>query len=237
MSGMQEGKETRPDLLLAAAQRRRYRALVLGLLASAAAATALILSAQPALPVDAALDKTIQSSDSLRTPETIMREWPERARSIAEVMIDEYGQPNRMSDEALVWYNNGPWQKTVVYRKALPNAKGMQGEDYLEQSVGYQIPADKIDAVKRFDRRIAFNKTKGELSCRSESERLNFLALNLADDIVNFRRSVKDARDFYRRALRLSMSGKSIMYLDALLFQVHNGGNPDGEDAGRRGGF
>jgi hypothetical protein len=191
------------------------------LLTLAAAAAAFSLQAQP-------------SPRSSETPETIIRDWPERARLIAQVMFDEYGQPNRMSSEALVWFNNGPWQKTIVYRKALPNPPGLQGEIYLEQSVGYEVPDDKIGALKRFDRRVSVDKTKGVLSCRSASERLNFLALNLADDIVNYRRSVKDARDFYRRALRLSMAGKTIMYLDTLLFQVHNGASPDLGEAKKR---
>jgi hypothetical protein len=214
----------------------RYQANTLGLLALIVAALGLSLYAQPSKRSDhTQKSPAILSSASAQTPEAIIRQWPERARSIVRVMIQTYGQPNRISAGALVWHNNGPWRKTVVYRKARSNSRAMRGQDYLEQTVGYQVPDDKINALRRFNRRIAVSKAKDELSCRSDSEKLNILALNLADDIVNYRRSVEDARYFYRQAVRLAMSGKSSMYLDELLFQVHNGESLNPKDVKKPG--
>lgn len=153
-----------------------------------------------------------------QTPETVILKWPEGARATARMMISEYGEPTRFSEGALVWFGNGPWQKTVVYRSAWPHFLGKRDKDYLEQSVAYQVPTEKIDDLKRFDRRLEVNERHGLLSARSESEATNFLALNLADEIVAEKRNADDARDFYRKTETLAKTGKSSAYMAGLLF-------------------
>jgi hypothetical protein len=163
-----------------------------------------------------------ESSQSAQTPESVIKDWPDRARGLARVMIEEYGRPDRFTRDALVWYDNGPWRRTVVYRRAWPHYLWLRDKDYLEQTIGYQVPKDKVNALKRFNRSLDVYPVSEELSSRSESESMNFLALNLADEIVNGTRSVEDARSFYNRTVRLSESGKSSGYLSGFLFEVHN---------------
>jgi len=205
----------------------------LGLLALAAVATTIALSAQSGGPSARDLESgTIPRSASARTPETIIREWPECARSAALAMIEKYGQPKWVSVQALVWYNNGPWQKTVVYRKAWPNSLAARDKDYLEQTIFYQVPNDKINTLKDFNPRIAVNKAREELSSRSESESMNTLALNLADEIITDKRSARNARIFYRDIERLSQSGKTSPYMERLLFTQFGESSPNPEYPG-----
>src|SRR5262249_36521961 len=119
---------------------------------------------------------------------------------------------------ALVWIANGPWQKTVVYKTAWLHYVGKRDTDYLEQTAADRIPSGKIADLKRFDRRIEVDPVHGLLTARSESEALNFLTLNLAEEIARGRRSVEDAREAYARIERLSKSGKSSAYAEGLLF-------------------
>jgi hypothetical protein len=154
-----------------------------------------------------------------QTPESIIMKWPEGARATARDMMSKYGQPNRFSEGALVWIDNGPWQKSVVYRSAWPHFIAKKDKDYLEQTIAYRVPAAKIPDLKRFDRRLHVNERVGQLSARSESEAMNFLALNLADEIVNDERGVDDARDFYLRTERLAISGKTSAYTQGFLFR------------------
>jgi hypothetical protein len=199
----------------------RHPAVTPGLLALVAVTATLGLSAQPGTPsADQIENRTIRTSSSARTPETVIQDWPDRAQAAARVMMEKYGQPDRLSNEALVWYNNGPWHKTVVYRKAWPHFPMVPDKDYLEQTIAYQVPNSKINPLKLFDQRIAVNKTKGELSCRSQSESISFLLINLADEIVTDRRSVEGARVFYRDVERLSQSGKSSPYMEGFLFEL-----------------
>jgi hypothetical protein len=163
-----------------------------------------------------------KSSDSAQTPETVVREWPELSQKMARAMIEKYGQPVRFNDDALVWEHNGSWQKSVVYRAAWPHSAAKKDVDYLKQTIGYRVPQEKIEDLRRFDKRLSVNTETNEVSFQSESEKTNFLALNLADEIVTEKRSVEDARDYFKKTARLAESGKSSQYTEGFLFPVPN---------------
>ena len=157
---------------------------------------------------------------AVKTPESVIERWPGRPRSEARVLIAKYGEPANFDDDNLIWYKNGPWQKTVVYRKAPQGVMGFHAKDILEQTIAYRVPDDKIAELKRFDGRIRFDKANGQLSSVSESENLNYLALNLVDEIVTDKRNADEARDFYRKTTKLTESGKTSAYLDGFLFPL-----------------
>jgi transposase len=39
----------------------------------------------------------------------------------ARNMIKKYGLPNEATPSMLIWYNNGPWNKTIVHKEAIPH--------------------------------------------------------------------------------------------------------------------
>ena len=159
-----------------------------------------------------------EGTAAAETAESVILKWPEGAQVTGREMIAKYGEPDRFSDGALVWIDNGPWRRTVVYRNAWPHFLGRRDKDYLEQTIAYRVPAGKIQDLKRFDRRLEIDQARGQLSSRSESEAMNFLALNLADEIVTDKRGVDDARDFLAKTESLSASGKSSRYAQGFLF-------------------
>jgi hypothetical protein len=163
-------------------------------------------------------DSPAKAAEAVQTPESVIQNWPGRSRSTARALIAKYGEPSRFSDNDLVWFKNGPWRKTVVYRNSPLGF--MHGKDIVEQSIGYAVPEGKIAALKSFDSRIRYDKGNKELSSRAENESLNFLALNLADEIVNDKRNADEARDFYRKTTKLSESGKTSAYTDGFLFPL-----------------
>ncbi|MFI5351188.1 MAG: hypothetical protein ACHQ2Z_16710 [Elusimicrobiota bacterium] len=163
-------------------------------------------------------DSPAKAAEAVQTPEGMIQNWPGRSRSTARALIAKYGEPSRFGDNDLVWFKNGPWRKTVVYRTSPLGF--MHGKDIVEQSIGYAVPEGKIAALKSFDSRIRYDKANKELSSRAENESLNFLALNLADEIVNDKRNADEARDFYRKTTKLSESGKTSAYTDGFLFPL-----------------
>lgn len=152
--------------------------------------------------------------------------WPELARAAARAMIAKYGRPTEVGASALVWYGNGPWKKSIVHRRAWPHYSFELDKDYLENTIAYWVPDDKVAALTRFDKRLDVDQALGEISTRSESEKMNYLALNLADEIVRGKRTVENAREFYIRTARLAASGKASSYLNGFLFEVHNDVSP-----------
>jgi len=155
---------------------------------------------------------------SSQTPETIIRDWPPLARAQARAMIEKYGRPTAFGSRALVWHHNEPWDETVVFRHTWVHSEANQDADFLKQAVGYRVPQEKADELRRFDRRLTLNSNTNELAFQSDSEATNFLALNLADEIITGRRSVENARDFFRKTKALEMSGRSSNYLNGFLF-------------------
>jgi hypothetical protein len=176
-----------------------------------------------------------QQSMSARqeTPQTIIRGWPVLARTIAKAMIEKYGTPDQFDRKSLVWFNKGPWKRTIVSRVALRHHRNGRDKDYLQQTIGFIVPADKVADVKAFNSLINVSRTAGELSFCSESEAKNFLAVNLAHDIAADNKTVPEARALYAKTLRLSAAGKSSPDMHGLMFEVDNSQHmiPTGADS------
>ncbi|MFI5361769.1 MAG: hypothetical protein ACHQ49_07345 [Elusimicrobiota bacterium] len=196
----------------------RRSAAVLGLLA----ACGLGVSAEQSGPYEAASKN--ENSAVVWTPERSMQDWPERSRLAARLLMVKYGAPASYDDASVTWYGNGQWLRSVVYRDAPPSAGAA---DVLEQTIVYLVPDEKAAALKRFDGRVQYDKVLAELSVRSSSEDLNFLAMNLAIEIVNDVRKPADARAFYRKTIELAASGKSSRYTESLLFPIVTGWQTD----------
>jgi hypothetical protein len=148
-----------------------------------------------------------------RTPETVIIGWPMQSYRLARMMISEYGQPSEVRDASLTWLGTKPWSRIVVYREAPADSRG---RGRLEQSAAYRMTPGREDSLASFDPTVA--SSDGLLTARADSESENFLALNLADDVVNGRRSPRQASALRARLLKLWNSGKSSPYLERLLF-------------------
>jgi hypothetical protein len=164
-----------------------------------------------ATPADA--KKTAPAFDS-----SLIENWPDKPRAIAKLMTEKYGPPNESTPTMLVWRGNGPWIRTVVYRDETDHLFPVKHTDFLEQTVAYKVPVDKIGELAKFDGSILVDRTKGELSARCDKETNNTLALNLAVEIANGKRSAASAREFMTKAVQASANGKSSPYFDALRF-------------------
>jgi len=159
-----------------------------------------------------------------RTPESIILLWPAFSYRLARRMISKYGLPADAGDHALIWRDNGPWKRTVVHRAPPGGGVLQRNRGRLEQSVAYKVPAAKLDALARFDKDLAADEKEGLLTARSDDESLNFLSLNLADEVLRGQRTPRDADAFRKNVLRLRDSGKTSRYLEGLLF--YPGGRP-----------
>jgi hypothetical protein len=79
------------------------------------------------------------------------------------------------------------------------------------------VPPDKFDALAAYDGSVIAERTKGELAARCDMEEADFLALNLAHDIVTGVRSAAQARQFYAEVMQ---EKRSTEYLQGLRFQL-----------------
>jgi len=157
---------------------------------------------------------------NMMSADEVLTGWSGTPKEVAMKTMEKYGQPTGVTPNMLVWENSGPWKRTVVYRQEVPHNFPMPHTDLLEQFIDYSVPADKFDELAAYDGSVAVQRTVGEMSARCDKEEMNFLALNLANDIVTGKRSVKDARDFYAKTAMAFKNGQMSPYTQGLQFQV-----------------
>lgn len=158
----------------------------------------------------------------------ILISWPVNQKNTAYSMIRKYGFPNEVTPSMLIWYNNGIWKRTIIYQESVPHNFPKPHRDYLEQTIDYQVPLDMYDEIAKYDGSIIIYRTKGEISAKCDLEAMNFLALNLVNDIVTGKRSVSDARAFYAKTAIDYKMNKPSPYTQKLLFKPkYNTADPD----------
>lgn len=159
----------------------------------------------------------------------IMSDWPEVSKKAATAMMNKYGEPDEATATMLLWRDTGPFVRTIVYSEPVQHNFPKPHQDVLEQAINYDVPAEKFSDLAAYDGSVIAERTKGELAARCDREDANILALNLADDIINDRKSVAEARQAYAQAMRQVMQGETPQLTAALQFDVveENINNPD----------
>ena len=145
----------------------------------------------------------------------VIAAWPEQARDLAETILQEYGPPDVVLPTQLTWTGRMPWKWIAVYRD--PSSSGRPRG--LEQAVDYEVPVRKWRALAAFARGVGYDPVKRELIVRTDGEPTNFLALNLADEIVRGQRNAEGAREFYDKTVYLAFGGKNSPYMTRLRFR------------------
>src|SRR3569832_1827717 len=178
---------------------------------TAAASVPLLAAAALAWPFGSgapAVEPSEMLTDAYRA-QTVIAEWPERSRALAESLLQEYGIPEESTPSRLTWKARAPWSRVSVDRDALDAAR----PSGVLQAVAYEVPLRRWRALGWFDRGVDYDPVNRELIARTDGEATNYLALNLADEIVRGKRTAADARAFYDEAVALAASGKSSPYM------------------------
>jgi len=145
--------------------------------------------------------------------------WPEVSSSAAQDMLDKYGTPDVASTRLLVWYDRDPWAELLVYRDPVSHLFPMEHQDVLEQVIYYDVPVEMYDDLAVYDGSVILERTKGTMAARCDKEGANFLALNLAVDIIEGRKTVEEARQAYAEHIQMFMAGETPEYMTGLQFE------------------
>jgi hypothetical protein len=158
----------------------------------------------------------------------LIQDWPEESREAAQLVVDAYGDPQEATPSQLVWHEPGPWKRIVATRAFFEHRFPAPHDDSVESVIDYRVPVDKFTALAVFDGSVVAERTAGELSARCHDEQANFLALNLAHDIVTGAKSVQVARDYYAKEFADYRRKKPTPYMEQLRFSPGTGtGDPD----------
>lgn len=159
--------------------------------------------------------------------------WPQASQMAAKEVMDKYGKPNESTPRMLVWYNNGPWKRTIIYDQEVKHIFPVDHVDVMEQTIDYKVPPNKATEVISYDGSVSISRTDGELSAKCDKEGANFLAINLANDVITGKKSVSEARAFYATTIKeFALQNKMSPYMESLQFSVAKGGTNDTDKHG-----
>lgn len=159
--------------------------------------------------------------------EEIIADWEDKQREETMKTMEEYGVPDGVTERRLIWYDVDPWRRIEIFRDATQHNFPTQHPDFFEQFIDYQVPPEKADELMAYDGSIMFERTTGVMSARCHTEWANFLALNLANDIVTDEKSVEEARRAYAEDVIRKMNGESPEYTQGLQFELPEGNQRD----------
>jgi len=142
-------------------------------------------------------------ADMMDDANTMMANWSMDAQKAAKGMMKMHGAPDEATPTMLVWHNSGPWKRIIASKTTVRHNFPGPHLDSVEQFISYKVPENKFDELARFDGSVNIDRTRGEMSARCDTEFHNILALNLAHDIIDGKRSVEDARAFYARVVKI----------------------------------
>ncbi len=167
---------------------------------------------------------------AMETVDQIVSAWPDVPREVAQTVMEAYGPPQEATPSRLIWFNNRPWKRTILYRDVVQHDFPMPHPDLLEQFIDYQAPPEAFDELAKYDGSVIVERTKGEMSARCDKEPMNFLAINLANDVATGARTVEEARQFYAETAMAFMEGTSDPYVEGFVFEVPDGGTADPDE-------
>lgn len=157
----------------------------------------------------------------------LIEEWPAMSKKSARQTIEKYGPPNEAIASRLIWYNNGPWKRTIVYRDEVPHNFPQPHTDVIENFIDYQVPPQMFSELARFDGSVIVERTKGEVSARCDMEAANILALNMMNEIVTGKLSAEKAREVYSEQTAAYVMNRPAPYAEKLQFELPSGGTAD----------
>ncbi len=177
-------------------------------------------------------DKNNMTAERMKNPNSMMDDmngWSDASKMAVMMMTKQYGEPTAKTADMMMWKNTGQWKKTVVYAKEFKHDFPMPHTDVMQQWIDYKVPQEKFNELAMFDGSVVCNRTNGEMSARCDKEGANFLAINLANDIIKGTKTAKSARDFYATSVKEFINGGKPAYMMKLQFDVASGNTADSD--------
>jgi hypothetical protein len=148
--------------------------------------------------------------------------WPDTSTQAAKDLMIKYGEPTESSPRVITWLGIVPFKRISVYREELIHKFPILHKDVVEHVVNYRIPADKAGDLTKFNGSLTFDRTRGEMTARSNGEAMNMLILNLASEMIIGKRDYKNARTEYGKVAVDFLNGNRSVYTQGLLFVSQN---------------
>ncbi len=159
---------------------------------------------------------------------TITSKWENEPRESAERLIEEYGEPNEFTESRFTWFNTPDgWKRTILKNDPVEHHFPDTHKDFLTQWIHYKVPVEMFSKLAEYDGSVVVDRTRGEMSATCGGTSMNFVAINLAHDIVRGKRTVDEAREEYTKLYKAFNEGEHPPYTKEFQFDLPTGGTAD----------
>jgi len=148
----------------------------------------------------------------------IIAGWPDDSKRMAQEIIKKYGEPYEATPSMLIWYDSGPWKKTVVYRDTVKHNFPIPHTDGVEQFINHESPMEKACELAAFNGSLLTYCTRGEISSCCRDESFNFLMINLAHEIIQDKKTFERARSDFAESVLKQGRQEPVPYMEKLQF-------------------
>jgi len=159
--------------------------------------------------------------------ESILKSWPTESKEAAQLVIDAHGEPDEVSESLLIWHNVEPFKRIVANKNFKKHNFPSPHIDAVESVIAHDVPLEKVSHLATYDGSVTYRRTAGELSAECHDEQANFLALNLAHDVIKGNKTVEEAREYYTKEFLDFRRGKPTPYMEKLHFTPSGSPDPD----------
>lgn len=160
--------------------------------------------------------------------EDVIRNWSKEPRESAESLIKEYGEPSEFSESLITWRETSDgWKRSELSNEPTKHCFPAEHNDYLEQFVNYKVPVGMFSTLAKYDGSVVVDRTRGEMSARCGGTSMNFVAINLAHDIISGKRTVELARAEYSKLYAAYQNGEKPEYTQSFQFELPHGETAD----------
>ena len=163
-------------------------------------------------------DPVADAADRRVLAEETINQWSNLSAMAARLTIEQYGIPDEVHGDRLIWHDNGPWRRTVVQNLRPAFIEG-DTVGVVEQTIDYALSPSQAADVLAFDNHLIYSPQSRELTAVSDNESANFLRMNLANLVIVGQLQPAQARDTYAQISSFAESGKTSPYLLGLHFQ------------------
>ncbi|MFJ7971948.1 hypothetical protein [Psychrobacillus sp. NPDC096389] len=156
----------------------------------------------------------------LEVVEQLIEDWPTLSKKVTKKMMEFYGPPNDTTYSTVIWYYNGPWKKTIVYKEGVPHDFPEPHVDMLEQSIDYHVPANKAGEIAKLEGSLVIDRTRGEVSVHCDNEGANTLSMNMMHEIVTGKRTAEEAREKIAEQITEFLMNRPAPYAEKFQFEL-----------------
>jgi len=150
---------------------------------------------------DAPKEKPEKKEKTKLSPKNPLSNWVyEDAKAYAEELIEEYGEPDILTDNMASWDGGiSEFDRVYVMDESIPHCCPKPHDDYVYSTMKINVPLELMGAVAKASESIIVDQLKNEVTARCADITANAITLGFVQKLVDGEIKPEDAKEEYER--------------------------------------